>query len=150
MLRHFVHKIAVLAVAAGALALPGKAAHADLKFTNYYQTPVYVAIGWYDPYACGDISPWRAKGWYRIGYRETVTLWSGKLTDTNNYWYYYAESEGPVYLASKRYWEGPYEFLVNDTDAFDICDSGGPGLSPRYGFKEIIASGRDDIEIPLF
>jgi uncharacterized membrane protein len=144
MMRQFFQKIAVLAVAAAALALPGKTAHADLKFTNYYQKPVYVAIGWNDDQSCNPNNPWRAKGWYRIERGETKTLWYGDLA-AKRYWYFYAMSEDRTYL-----WQGDYYFWVNSDQAFDICDDPGPGIEPRWGFRELDMNGIHDYTYPLY
>jgi uncharacterized membrane protein len=144
MLRKFFHKVAVLAVVAAAIALPGKAAHADLKFTNHFQTPIYVLIGWYDENSCGSFDPWRAKGWYRVDRGQTATLFYGDLTHVGRYWYYYAMSEDRSFV-----WEGDYYFFVNPDAAFDICDTPGPGVD-KLGFREMDLNGFSDYTMTLY
>jgi uncharacterized membrane protein len=144
MLRNFFNKIALLAVAAAALALPGKAAHADLKFTNHFAQPVYVLMGFYDPNSCGSFNPWRAIGWYKVERGQTVATYSGNIGSVSPYWYYYATSED-----RKTNWTGDYDFMVNLTAGFDICDTPGPGVDKLY-FRQADVGNAADYTITLY
>jgi len=107
-----------LALTAAAIAMPGRAAHADLKFTNQSESTIYVAIGWRDVAHCGEWGGWRSAGWYPVRKGETATVWYGDCASMNRYWYYYAESED----GSK--WDGDVPFDVHPTAPFDICQDG--------------------------
>ena len=46
----------------------------QLCFRNSYTSPVWVAVGWYDPSGCaGDAGEWGKRGWWQVNPGSTVT-----------------------------------------------------------------------------
>jgi uncharacterized membrane protein len=133
-----------LALTAAAIALQGRAAHADLRFTNQSESTIYVAMGWRDMAYCGEWGGWRAAGWYPVQKGETTTVWYGNCASMNRYWYYYAESAD-----GSAKWEGDVPFTVSATSAFDICDGGTLG-GDTYYFRGFDVGSHRDFTMSLY
>src|ERR1043166_4934866 len=82
-----------LAVAGVALTLAPRPAHADLRFYNNSDKPIYVSYTRFAGTAWGQ-NFWKSNGWYRLESGETRTVYTGSVSDVNRYWYCYAESVG--------------------------------------------------------
>src|SRR5688500_2485725 len=90
------------------LTLPAPPAHADLRFTNNYPTPVWVAVGYPSGYSyLYDETIWRSMGWYRVERGQTITVYKGDVSRVNRYWYAYALA------ADGAEWSGQYLFRVS-------------------------------------
>lgn len=128
--------LAVLGMAGGLLAI--RPAHADLRFTNHYRTPVYVAVAQY----AGDIwrsdigraAQWQSRGWYRVNSGQTITVYRGSVSKLNRYWYAYVEAED-----GRAIWSGNYLFRVNDPEAFNYVLPGRDHLDSRWQRKGFFA-----------
>jgi len=136
--------LALAVVVTAASVAPARAAHADLMFTNYSQTTAYVAIGFYDPSACGSRDPWRSVGWYAVPRGETVKVYNGSVSDRNRYWYFYADAE------DGSTWSGDYYFPVDPVHAFDLCHDAGGGDIGQRGFREFDVDDADDFTMILY
>ena len=107
---------------------------ADVKFTNSYNSKLYVAYMRYEPACgrdCGD--PWDVLGWVALAPGQTQT----RANSTNNQWfYYYAEAE------DGSFWAGDFLAEVR-TERFEKCTCLGvivsDGTSPyhKVGMREL-------------
>ena len=108
----------------------------QLCFRNSYTSPVWVAVGWYDPSGCaGDAGEWGKRGWWQVNPGSTVTT---NVSTSNENFYFYAEAQdGTV-------WGGPLVAQVS-IYAFDGClylatsQSSGPSPYFDVGFQLVDA-----------
>jgi uncharacterized membrane protein len=136
-----------LSIAGVALTLAARPAQADLKFTNYYSTPIFVSFS-YDYGIFYGQTFWRSLGWYWVDSGQTITLFTGKLTRVNRCWYGYAISAD-----GRSVWTDDFPFRVNAPDAFDYILTGPDHADPRYlraGFFQVDVKNYDDFTLLLY
>jgi uncharacterized membrane protein len=136
----------VVAVVGVALTLAARQARADLQFTNYYPTPIFVAFAYPDGYFYG-VPRWRSLGWYFVDSGQTVMVFSGRLAEINRYWYGFAVSAD-----GRAVWTDDFSFRVSASDPFDYLLTGDDHAECRYlraGFFEMEVRNYDDFDLVL-
>jgi uncharacterized membrane protein len=120
-----------LAITVAAVALPGRAAHADLTFTSHYGSKVYVAFASSDATCPGATyyDRWRVKGWYAVEPGQLITVLVGTVAQKEIFWY--AESAD-----RKAVWAGSWPFPVTPS-AFDHCSVERPDGGELRFFSDI-------------
>jgi len=135
-----------LATAGIAFTLAARPAHADLRFTNYYETPIWVSFAHYHGSAYGQ-NFWESRGWYWIDSGQTITLHHGSVSDVGRYWYGYAIADDGAE------WTDNYTFRVNDPEAFDYVLTDDQHNDTRYqqkGFFQMDVGHADNFTMTLY
>ncbi|WP_267594643.1 DUF1036 domain-containing protein [Carbonactinospora thermoautotrophica] len=104
--------------------------HNELRFRNYYKSPVYVALMYRDySGGCDDYGGWATKGWWKVDRGETVHV----LNTKNRHVYFYAKSAG-----GQAVWSGNSSYMyVNDSSAFNSCKDIGSTAWRRVGLRHV-------------
>ena len=106
------------------------AGHFDLRFRNYYQSTVDVAVMYRDfSGACDDYGGWATAGWWQVARGQTVHV----LNTTNRYVYFYADAPDGTS------WSGGagQMYVPANGDEFQSCRDIGSTASERVGLQRV-------------
>jgi len=104
--------------------------HFDLKFRNYYQSTVNVAVMYRDfSGGCDDYGGWATAGWWQVPRGQTVHV----LNTTNRYVFFYADA------ADGTTWTGTDAnmYVPANGDEFASCKDIGSTASELVGLDRI-------------